>query len=172
MLSTSSLIHMPFFVFRISSFITLHTDCLIDIFASPNLSTITLTKLEKLRSFGFMYSIINYKIFSVIPTIFGLLSFSIFIKLGSNDFIELWNSGLSILDCTLKSSYSAVFVFYFIDPYKTMLPKNLACVGSFSIIEDFLFSFFIELLIFYSLRCVVLWLEFILIVSRSLSIGS
>lgn len=57
-----------------------------------------------------------YKIFNVIPTILGLLSLSILIKLGIRSLIEAWYSGLSILDWTLNNNYSAVFVFYFIEP--------------------------------------------------------
>lgn len=57
-----------------------------------------------------------YNIFNVIPTIFGFVSLSILIKLGIRVFIEDWNSGLSIFDWILNSNYSAVFVFYFIDP--------------------------------------------------------
>lgn len=79
---------MPFLVFLIRSLMTLQTDCLIDIFASPNLSTITLTNELKFLSLGFMYSMMVYKIFNVIPTILGLLSLSILIKLGISNFIE------------------------------------------------------------------------------------
>jgi len=48
----------------------------------------TLTKALKLLSLGFMYSMMVYKIFNVIPIILGLLSLSILIKLGISNFIE------------------------------------------------------------------------------------
>ena len=111
-----------------SSLMTLDTLCLIDIFGSPSFYTIVeIIGLNDL-SLGFKSSIVSSNIFSVVPTIFGLLSFSIFIKLGSNCFIDDWKSGLSLHDCTLKRSYSAASLFSFKLPSNNMLPNTFDCV--------------------------------------------
>ena len=116
MFYNSSWIHIPFLVFLINYFITLHTDCLIDILASPNFYTITFTSGLKFLSLLFIYSIESYRIFSVIPTILGFVSFNILIKLGKISFKPAWNYGLSIFACTLNNNYYAASVFYLIDP--------------------------------------------------------
>ena len=79
---------MPFLVFRISSLTTLHTDCRMDILASPSFYTITPTRGKKFLSLGLIYSITVSNILRVIPTILGLLSLSILVKLGRMLFTE------------------------------------------------------------------------------------
>ena len=162
---------MPFFVFLINSLITLHTDCRIDILASPSFYTITFTSGKKFLSLGLMHSMTVYKIFKVIPTILGLLSLSILIKLGKMVLIDDWTSCLSMLDWILNSSSSAASVFYLMEPSRTTFPKNFDWIGSYLIIDVFLFSFLIEFLIFYSLRWVLLCVGLIFMVSMSFYAG-
>ena len=84
-------------IITISYLITLATICLTDIFWSPNFYITTAIKLANWVSDVLTSSKILYNILNVIPTIFGLGSFIIFIIFGNIILDDPSNYGLFLL---------------------------------------------------------------------------